>query len=100
MLARIAAALLAITTCQREEPRACRVSEFACYPVDPLADGTCAHACGQAAHCQDYARDEYAFCKSHPGVPRASTKRCALDGFPNWISHCTPGPPPPFTLRP
>lgn len=99
MLGKIAIALLALATCQGQEPEdatACRLSDYGCYPVDRLANGTCAHACGRPAHCQDYSTAEYAFCETHPGVPIGSTRRCALDGFPNWISHCEPGPAPAF----
>lgn len=99
MLTRIAAAVLAVASCLgQDEPQACRVSDYGCYPADPRANGMCAHACGQgpqAAHCQDYARADYTFCETHPGVLRSGGRgRCTLDGLPTWISRCKAGPVP------
>src|SRR5436190_11996419 len=99
MLTKTAVLLLAIAACEKpsgvpgagQGSSACRVSDYSCYPADPLARSTCEHVCGQTAHCQDYTPAEYRFCATHPGVPMGGTKRCTLDGLPSWISHCAPG---------
>jgi hypothetical protein len=104
MLGKLAAVLLALATCWGEDPPrpdTCRVADYGCYPADPRADRVCAYLCGQgprAAHCGDYAPADYTFCAGHPGVLR-SKGGCTLDGLPNWISHCMPGPAPAMPAR-
>lgn len=73
-----------------DKPRACEPSDTVCYPRDPLARYTCRHACEQPSHCEDYGPGDYAYCEANPGA--GGKRRCTMDGFPSWASHCTSEP--------